>query len=1002
MRALLPFLRLASVAVLLAGFAGGHAAMAADEGAEIGQDLTGVQCRVIRQGQLRPDQPPPLGILCGDSKESIGQLSAVHLPSTLPTNDADYRRELIAAARVTAFAEEQGVLLACQKGVWQAVPGGDSANGQALIANCKTQEGGWPQTVVTLARGGLLIQGVTTPAALPVLLRAIPVIQGGSPAPAASPADLDKMKSMAGGDVGLVREEDAAKFVELSRLVRLADARDDHVQAEDASRQVLALEIRVLGTDHPGLADILMTLAVEVSAQHRYGEADQLFERATTLLGRTVSPEGKARLESYRAIHEIARERYPDALRLINQATAERRKAVEEAESAGDEGAGLYGVGNGLPRSRSELTHSLMINALANSHTGNTAIAQAQIGEALSILDGQRGLPLWWRPESLDTLARLHTIGGDVTIAERELADAIKQDMKLFGPSAPTARLLLDLAAVFTAEHRYVDASKTYAAVLDMARTSTNGTSFTPDSLMPMVDTATALERLDPSRRNGVVDLAFQTVQWSDHGVAGLTLTRTIARLAAANPAAAKAIRDYQDAERQRDAIRVDWAVEVGKPESEQNPSRQTWLAQHYRLAADDTDKLEAAVKTVFPEYAALSHPSASTVADVRGLLGKDEAMLMFAFDRQRGAAFVVTSSDATLVPLAIGEDKLADAVSILRSGLDIHNGHVKPFDLKASNTLYQSLFAPLASRLAGIKRLTVVTSSNALSSLPLAVLVENTVKPQNYAGADWLIDHYALTYQPSVESFVAERKAPPHAPAARPLLALGNPAFSGTLAAGDDATKGLATYCREDGPMPPQELSALAPLPDTAAEVQQIAGSLNAGSDDVLTGSGATEAALRAKPLDQYRVLYFATHGLLPAELHCLAEPGLALSPNPAARTRAEDGLLEASEVAALKLNADLVVLSACNTAGGGGEALAGLAESFFHAGARSLLVSHWSVPSKATEALMAEVFAHAHGEGLDLALQGAQQSLIRQSETAHPVNWAAFVIVGTAGGTL
>ena len=110
---------------------------------------------------------------------------------------------------------------------------------------------------------------------------------------------------------------------------------------------------------------------------------------------------------------------------------------------------------------------------------------------------------------------------------------------------------------------------------------------------------------------------------------------------------------------------------------------------------------------------------------------------------------------------------------------------------------------------------------------------------------------------------------------------------------------------------------------------------------------------AVRSAKLDQYQVLYFATHGLLPGELHCQAEPGLVLSPPSAPPSdKASDGLLRASEIASLRLNADLVVLSACNTAASGGTtlgggALEGLADSFFAAGARAVLASHWEVPS-------------------------------------------------------
>jgi CHAT domain-containing protein len=146
--------------------------------------------------------------------------------------------------------------------------------------------------------------------------------------------------------------------------------------------------------------------------------------------------------------------------------------------------------------------------------------------------------------------------------------------------------------------------------------------------------------------------------------------------------------------------------------------------------------------------------------------------------------------------------------------------------------------------------------------------------------------------------------------------------------------------------------------------------------------------------------VLYFATHGLLPGELHCQSEPGLVLSPPPAAaRNAAEDGLLDASEIAALKLNADLVVLSACNTGASGGEALAGLADSFFDAGARMVLASHWEVPSLSTVKLMTGLFANfakTRTTGLAAALRQAQLALIRDPATAHPFNWAAFTVIG------
>jgi CHAT domain-containing protein len=153
--------------------------------------------------------------------------------------------------------------------------------------------------------------------------------------------------------------------------------------------------------------------------------------------------------------------------------------------------------------------------------------------------------------------------------------------------------------------------------------------------------------------------------------------------------------------------------------------------------------------------------------------------------------------------------------------------------------------------------------------------------------------------------------------------------------------------------------------------------------------------------------VLYFATHGLLPGELRCGASPGLALSP-PSGGTSStqDDGFLDSSEIAGLQLNADLVVLSACNTAAGGGrlggESLSGLADAFFHAGARTLVASHWQVPSAATAQLMTGFFDKVGpklSNGLADSLREAQLGLAGQAQTAHPFYWAAFTILGDGG---
>jgi hypothetical protein len=177
-----------------------------------------------------------------------------------------------------------------------------------------------------------------------------------------------------------------------------------------------------------------------------------------------------------------------------------------------------------------------------------------------------------------------------------------------------------------------------------------------------------------------------------------------------------------------------------------------------------------------------------------------------------------------------------------------------------------------------------------------------------------------------------------------------------------------------------------------------------------VWLGSRATETNVkelnRKGELATYRVVQFATHGLIAGEVKNLAESALVLTP-PAQATEADDGLLTASEVTELKLNADWVVLSACNTPAGSAvnaEALSGLARAFFYAGARALLVSHWQVNSDAAVKLTTGAFTALQANpqiGRAAALQQAMTAMVKSGNDTevHPSNWAPFILVGEGG---
>jgi CHAT domain-containing protein len=198
-----------------------------------------------------------------------------------------------------------------------------------------------------------------------------------------------------------------------------------------------------------------------------------------------------------------------------------------------------------------------------------------------------------------------------------------------------------------------------------------------------------------------------------------------------------------------------------------------------------------------------------------------------------------------------------------------------------------------------------------------------------------------------------------------------------------------------------------LAPLPETAGELRAVAKRLGAPETELKLGSSATETAVKTTDLRDYRIVYFATHGLVAGEVKGLAEPALALT-LPRDPSELDDGLLTASEVAQLKLNAEWVVLSACNTAAGdkpGAEALSGLARAFSYAGARALLVSHWRVDSEAAARLTTSTFEALQKDqriGRAEALRRAMLAYMNDTSgprNGYPDYWGPFSIVGEGG---
>ena len=271
-----------------------------------------------------------------------------------------------------------------------------------------------------------------------------------------------------------------------------------------------------------------------------------------------------------------------------------------------------------------------------------------------------------------------------------------------------------------------------------------------------------------------------------------------------------------------------------------------------------------------------------------------------------------------------------------------------------------------------------------------------------DYSSIKWLARKFAITTLPSVSSLPALRKYKTISGADKPFIGFGDPLLSDDfqLSMNVDMGKLFPRGAIADV----EAIRDLPQLPETTEELRAIAQILGANPNTVKTGIQATETQVKTMDLSRYKVLAFSTHGLVSGELPGLSEPGLVFTP-PVNGTSEDDGILTASETAQLRLDADWVILSACNTAAAdinNAEGLSTLSSAFFYAGARALLVSHWPVWSHATTQLIKNIFSFMDkGENIGRAeaLRQAMMAMVDDKDNpryAHPQFWAPFVVMG------
>jgi CHAT domain-containing protein len=409
--------------------------------------------------------------------------------------------------------------------------------------------------------------------------------------------------------------------------------------------------------------------------------------------------------------------------------------------------------------------------------------------------------------------------------------------------------------------------------------------------------------------------------------VADKALSMLAARFAAGSDELARPVRKDQDLTAEAEQLDRDIIAAWSKPPAERDAIGEEQIRKRIDQIKLERDNLQRVFNQRFPEYLALSKPQPLSVKSTQSLLADDEAVIAFDFDA-KSYAWVITKDFADWKQLSVGADEVAKEVAALRGALD--PGSLMPFEGSVAYRLYQQVVRPVEDVISGKARLSFILSG-ALTSLPPQILIAKHPTGKELGSFDWLIRKHAITVVPSVASLRILRSGKSAVEAAKSLIGFGDPVFARTAQITTNRRvarldRSLPSFYRGVIADTKSLARALPPLPETADELRAVAEELGAKPDDIKLGEAASVTDVKHTPLDHYRVVYFATHALVAGEVEKFAkvkaEPALVLS-IPERPSEEDDGLLRASDVAMLKMNADFVVLSACNTAAGDKPAL-------------------------------------------------------------------------------
>ena len=562
--------------------------------------------------------------------------------------------------------------------------------------------------------------------------------------------------------------------------------------------------------------------------------------------------------------------------------------------------------------------------------------------------------------------------------------------------------------------------------------------------LATLVGRGTAGRSEDVAEAFRVADVVrWQSVQ---KAVSGSAL-----RAAAGTPELGARIKRMQDNEDELQAIYKNLIAQRSAPPDKQLPAVIAAMEKRIAELTKEQGQALADIRRQFPKYDALVNPRPADLPTARQALLPNEVLLSI-YVTEAGSYVWAVGGDAAM-PLRFHfstrpRSWIAGQVKRLRDSVDLTSG-VTPermrFDIEAAQDLYRELLAPVQSAWSG-KDTLLVAANDVLGQIPFALLVTGSAASDAGAAGDaglalssyrrtpWLGRQVATAYVPSVSALVTLRSVAASREQRAPFVGFGDPDFGAHAAKTVAVARGTRNLkinhapkwdealaqAAESGAAPAVATAStvvpeLTPLPDTREEIIAIATALATDpARDAYFGSQANPHQVGQTDLKRRRIVAFATHGLVAGDLPGLDQPALALSPAPGKDIYS--GLLKLEDVMRLTLDADLVVLSACNTAaadGSGSEAVSGLGRGFFYAGSRSVLATHWPVETVSARQLVTHLFERYAQDGTLTRARALQRAMLEVMDKevardasgkavmayAHPAFWAPYALYGDPG---